>query len=540
VNLQIPTDIGAIHFIGIGGIGMSGMAEILHNMGYQITGSDMAENANIKRLAGMGVQISIPNDRRNICLNTAVVVKSTAVPLSNPEVIEAKLLGIPVVRRSFMLKELTRLKPTIAIAGTHGKTTTTSLVAHILHHTGEDPTIINGGIINSIASNARLGGGKWLVAEADESDGTFVDILATAGVITNIDKEHLDYWGNFENLKNAFLNFVQNLPFYGFAVCCLDNANMASMLENISDTKIFTYGCENQEADFLATDFNFARIDGNENESINENKNEEANKTAGGLNNMALNNRASVTHIADVAYNIRVKANIAKKLNIEEIIEDVRLPIYGFHNILNSMAAIITCLQIGINIEEIKAALRSFEGVKRRFTKMGEFKIGQSKNGESKKGESMNFEVIDDYAHHPAEIVKTLEAARQKMDASNLAEVAGSSSKIIAVMQPHRYSRLENLFAEFLQAFQMADKIFITPIYAAGEKPVAGLTNDYFASQLRKSGHDAESVENLADLKNLLEKMQENTNINSKEQKGIMLFMGAGDITKWASDIVNV
>lgn len=455
----LPLNIGTVHFIGIGGIGMSGIAEVLHTLGYTVQGSDMAANANVERLRGMGITIHIGHAATHLG-DSQVVVVSTAVKADNPEVVAARQKLIPVVRRAEMLGELMRLKWSIAVGGTHGKTTTTSIVAAMLDTAGLDPTVINGGIINAWGTNARLGKGDWMVAEADESDGTFLKLPATIAVVTNIDPEHLDHYGSFDNLRNAFDAFVENIPFYGFAALCLDHAEVQAMIPRVSDRRLITYGLSPQ-ADVRAVNLE---------------------PTTDGTG-------------FDVVMTDR-------KTGDERSIEGLLLPMVGQHNVQNALAAIAIAFEMGIDDDVISRALANFEGVKRRFTKTGEVD---------------GITIIDDYGHHPVEISAVLLAARQ-----------AAKGQVIAVVQPHRYSRLKDLFEDFCTCFNNADAVFVADVYAAGEAPLDGIHRDSFVDGLRHHGHrnvePLESPEALA------------ASINEIARPGdLVVCLGAGNISAWAN-----
>jgi UDP-N-acetylmuramate--alanine ligase len=455
-------DVGVIHFIGIGGIGMSGIAEILHNQGYKVQGSDLSESANVERLRAKGMEIFIGQREENIA-NADVIVKSTAVKEDNPEIIAARTQRIPVVKRSEMLAEVMRLKMCVAIAGTHGKTTTTSLTATLLEAGGLEPTIINGGIINKLGTNAKVGKGDWLVVEADESDGTFTRLPISVGVITNIDPEHLDYYGDFETLKGAFAQFLDNLPFYGFAALCIDHPEVQKLASTVKDRRILTYGTSPQ-ADIRAD------------------------------------------NIRGDAEGQRFDLRIFKPVDEEEQIwHDVSLPMHGRHNLLNALAAIAVAEDLGMPVSAIKSALAEFEGVKRRFTPVDEV------NG---------VRIIDDYAHHPVEIKATLSSARQAVEATG--------GKVIAIAQPHRYSRVESLFDDFCTCFNQADKVFITPIFEAGEKPIKGISQESLVEGIRAAGHrEVHAVDAPEGLPHAIEK--------HAEAGDIVVCMGAGSISNWAN-----
>ena len=455
---SLPLTIGTIHFVGIGGIGMSGIAEILHNLGYKVQGSDIAESANVKRLRNLGMEIHIGHVAENLG-ESRVVVISSAVKSDNPEVVSARARLIPVVRRAEMLAELMRLKWAIAIGGTHGKTTTTSLIAAMLEAASMDPTVINGGIINAYGTNARLGTGEWVVAEADESDGTFMKLPATIAVVTNIDPEHLDFYGTFDKVRDAFRVFVENIPFYGFAALCSDHPEVQALIPRVPDRKIITYGL-NPQADVRAT-------------------------------NVSIGPDGAVFDII-----ITDRANGATRT-----IEQIHLPMYGQHNVQNSLAAVVVANQLGLSNDIVRKALAGFSGVKRRFTRTGEG------NGVT---------VIDDYGHHPVEIAAVLRAAR-----------SASRGSVIAVVQPHRYSRLQSLFEEFCTCFNDADSVVVADVYAAGEKPIDGVSRDALVRGLLERGHrhvaPLPSPEALPDL------------IHGLAKPGDMVVcLGAGNITTWA------
>jgi UDP-N-acetylmuramate--alanine ligase len=456
--MKLPRDIGPIHFVGIGGIGMSGIAEVLANLNYKVTGSDVAESANVKRLREKGIAVVVGHDAKNVD-NAAVVVVSSAIKRDNPELVAARAKRLPVVRRAEMLAELMRLKSAVAIAGTHGKTTTTSMVAALLDAGGLDPTVINGGIINAYGTNARLGEGDWMVVEADESDGTFLKLPADIAVVTNVDPEHLDHFQTFEAVKAAFQDFVENVPFYGFAVMCTDHPEVQTLVGRIEDRRIITYG-ENPQADVRLVD-------------------------------LAHENGAST-------FGVVVRGRDG---NGAHVISDLTLPMPGRHNALNATAAITVARELGVSDARIRKALASFGGVKRRFTRTGEW------NG---------VVIIDDYGHHPVEIAAVLRAARES-----------TAGRVIAVMQPHRYTRLSQLFEQFCTCFNDADTVIVADIYAAGEAPIAGADRDNLVQGMRARGHrnvmPLESPEKLALL------------IKGIAQPGDMVVcLGAGSITQWA------
>jgi UDP-N-acetylmuramate--alanine ligase len=453
----LPLDIGLIHFVGIGGIGMSGIAEILHNLGYKVQGSDQADGANVQRLRKLGIEIHVGHKAENLGAAEVVVV-STAVKAENPEVRAARERLVPVVRRAEMLAELMRLKWAIAIAGTHGKTTTTGLVAGMLEAAGMDPTIINGGILNAYGTNARLGAGDWMVVEADESDGTFVKLPATIAVVTNIDPEHLDYWGSFENAKKGYQTFVSNLPFYGFAALCVDHPEVQALIAATQDRKILAYGFSPQ-ADVRGTN---VRLD-----------------ASGGHYDVVLSGRAGP----------------------ERALKNLHLPLVGKHNVENSLAAVAVAIEMGIDEATIRKALAGIKGVKRRFTKTG---MGAG------------ISVIDDYGHHPVEIAAVLKAAR-----------SATSAGVVAVVQPHRYTRLANLFEEFCTCFNDADAVIVADVYAAGEAPIAGASKQSLVEGLRGHGHrKAVALETPQALAR--------TVLEIAKPGDMVVCLGAGTITQWA------
>jgi UDP-N-acetylmuramate--alanine ligase len=457
--MKLPKAIGLVHFIGIGGIGMSGIAEVLHNLGYRVQGSDQAESANVQRLRDKGIEVHIGHKAENLG-DAEVVVVSTAIKKSNPELIAAREKLLPVVRRAEMLAELMRFRNAIAIGGTHGKTTTTSLVAALLEAGGLDPTVINGGIINAYGTNARMGAGEWMVVEADESDGTFLKLPADVAVVTNIDPEHLDFYGNFDAVRAAFRQFVENVPFYGFGVMCLDHPEVQALVGRIEDRKVITYG-ENPQADVR---FMNVRIDG-------------------------------TRSLFDVEIRRRRTGKVIQ-------LKDLVMPMPGRHNISNATAAVAVANRLGISNDDIARGLASFGGVKRRFTLTGEW------NG---------VKIFDDYGHHPVEIKAVLKAARE-----------ACKGRIIAVHQPHRYTRLSSLFEEFAACFNDADSIFLAPVYSAGEEPIEGADSEALVSRIKAGGHrDARylpSPEHLAPM------------VAEIARPGdFVVLLGAGSITYWAA-----
>lgn len=458
----VPNDIGTIHFVGIGGIGMSGIAEVMHNLGYTVQGSDMADSYVIDGLRKLGIKVMIGHSADNLG-DAAVVVTSTAVKAGNPERDAALERRIPLVRRAEMLAELMRLKNTVAVAGTHGKTTTTSLIAAMLDHGGIDPTVINGGIINSYGSNARLGASDWMVVEADESDGSFLRLDGTIAVVTNIDPEHLDHYGGFDAIKDAFVEFVENVPFYGAAIMCLDHPEVQAILPKIRDRRIITYGFSAQ-----------ADIRG-----------ENVTPFPGG-------NR----------FDVVVRARDGS----QRTIAGIELPMPGRHNVQNALAAIAVGLEMGMGDEAVAHGFDKFGGVKRRFTKVGEVD---------------GVTIIDDYGHHPVEIRAVLSAARE-----------GAQGRVIAVAQPHRFTRLRDHMDDFQQAFNDADMVFISPVYAAGEAPIEGVDSDALVTGIKARGHrSAATISDAADLASKL--------AGIVQDKDMVVCLGAGDITKWAAGLAD-
>ncbi len=456
--MKMPQTIGLVHFIGIGGIGMSGIAEVLHNLGYPVQGSDQSESANVQRLREKGIPVHIGHTAANLG-EAEVVVVSTAIRKSNPELMAARERLLPVVRRAEMLAELMRFRNAIAIGGTHGKTTTTSMVATLLDAGGLDPTVINGGIINAYGTNARMGAGEWMVVEADESDGTFLKLPADIAVVTNIDPEHLDHYGNFDAVRLAFRQFVDNVPFYGFGVMCLDHPEVQALVSRIEDRRVITYG-ENPQADVR---FSNHRMDG-------------------------------PSSVFDVEIRKRKSGEVI-------LIEGLRLPMPGRHNVSNATAAITVAHELGLSADQIRTGLSQFGGVKRRFTLTGHW------NG---------VDIYDDYGHHPVEIKAVLGAARD-----------ACQGRVIAIAQPHRYTRLASLFDEFSSCFNEADTVMIAPVYTAGEDPIEGVTSEALVARLKTGGHrDARYIESPAAIAPL---------IASIARPGdYVVFLGAGNITQWA------
>ena len=456
--MKLPPKLGPIHFIGIGGIGMSGIAEVMHNLGYTVQGSDAADNYNVRRLNAKGIRTFIGHRAENID-GAEIVVVSTAIKRDNPELVSAREKRLPVVRRAEMLAELMRFKSCVAIAGTHGKTTTTSLVATLLDAGGLDPTVINGGIINAYGTNARMGEGQWMVVEADESDGTFLKLPADVAVVTNIDPEHLDHFGSFDAIKDAFRAFIDNIPFYGFAVMCIDHPTVQDLVGRIEDRRIITYG-ENPQADVRLIDV----------------------EQGGGRTRFRV-------LIRDRRPGFRAE------------IENLVLPMPGKHNALNATAAIAVAYELGVEAEAIRRALASFGGVKRRFTRTGEW------NGVT---------VFDDYGHHPVEIAAVLKAAR-----------ASTEGQVIAVVQPHRYTRLSSLFDQFCTCFNDADAVVVAPVYPAGEQAMPGADRDPLLQGLKARGHrNAMPLEPPEDLAALIKGLA--------SPGDYVICLGAGNITQWA------
>ena len=454
---KLPLDVGPIHFVGIGGIGMSGIAEVLLSHGYTVQGSDLKETPITKRLTELGAMVFVGQRAENIA-DAAVIVISSAIKPGNPELDEARLRGLPIVRRAEMLAELMRLKSNIAVAGTHGKTTTTTMVAALLDGGNFNPTVVNGGIIHAYGSNARVGDGEWMVVEADESDGTFNRLPATIAIVTNIDPEHMEHWGTEENLHRGFYDFVSNIPFYGVAVCCTDDSDVQALVGKITDRRVVTYGF-NAQADVRAINLTYSK--------------------------------------GQAHFDVALQSE-------DMVIEGCVLPMPGDHNVSNALSAIAVARHLGMKREEIRAALASFGGVNRRFTRVGEV------NGVT---------IIDDYGHHPTEIAAVLKAARQACD-----------GRIIAVHQPHRYSRLHHHFEDFCSCFNDADVVAIAEVFSAGEAVIEGATRDDLVAGLIRGGHrHARAITDEDDLVRLV-----------KEQaKGgdMVVCLGAGSISTWANSM---
>jgi UDP-N-acetylmuramate--alanine ligase len=456
--MRLPREIGPIHFVGIGGIGMSGIAEVLCNLGYTVQGSDASEGANVVRLREKGIKVTVGHKAENVT-GADVLVVSTAIKRDNPELMAARAQRIPVVRRAEMLAELMRLKSCVAIAGTHGKTTTTSMVAALLDAGDFDPTVINGGNINAYGTTARLGDGEWMVVEADESDGTFLKLPTDVAIVTNVDPEHLDHFKTFDAVQDAFRLFVENVPFYGFAVMCTDHPVVQTMVGKIEDRRIITYG-QNPQADARLVDLQAAN--------------------GGSQFRVVFRNRKT-----DAAHEI----------------SDLVLPMPGRHNALNATAAVAVAHELGIPDATIRTALAGFGGVKRRFTRTGEW------NGVT---------IIDDYGHHPVEIAAVLRAARES-----------TRGKVIAVVQPHRYTRLQSLFEEFCTCFNDADTVIVADVYPAGEAPIPGIDRDHFVLGLRAHGHrEVIPLQESAALAGVV--------AGIAKSGDYVVCLGAGNITQWA------
>jgi UDP-N-acetylmuramate--alanine ligase len=458
----VGTDIGTIHFVGIGGIGMSGIAEVMHNMGYAVQGSDIAEGAVVERLRARGIAVAIGQRGENVA-DAAVVVTSTAVKRDNPEVVAALGARVPVVRRAEMLAELMRLKNTVAVAGTHGKTTTTSMIAALLDASGVDPTVINGGIINSYGSNARLGDSEWMVVEADESDGSFLRLDGTIAVVTNIDPEHLDHYGSFDAVKAAFVEFIENVPFYGAAVLCIDHPQVQAVIAKVRDRRVVTYGFSAQ-----------ADVRGE--------------------------------HVTPIPGGNRFDVAVRARDGVFRRIERVELPMPGRHNVQNALAAVAVAVEMGCADDAIRTGFARFGGVKRRFTKVGEVD---------------GVPIIDDYGHHPVEIRAVLAAARE-----------GVENRVIAVVQPHRFTRLRDLMDEFQGAFNDADVVYAAPVYPAGEAPIEGVDAAALVAGITERGHRAAFT--IAGPDELAE-----TLAMELRSGDMVVCLGAGDITRWAAGLAD-
>jgi UDP-N-acetylmuramate--alanine ligase len=457
--MKMPQNIGLVHFVGIGGIGMSGIAEVLYNLGYKVQGSDQADNANVQRLKAKGIKVFVGHSADNLG-DAEVLVVSTAIKRDNPELVAAREKLLPIVRRAEMLAEIMRFRNAVAIGGTHGKTTTTSMVATLLESGGLDPTVINGGIINAYGTNARMGEGEWMVVEADESDGTFLKLPADIAVVTNIDPEHLDHYGSFDKVREAFRQFVENVPFYGFGVACIDHPEVQALVSRIVDRRIVTYG-ENPQADVR---FSNLHMDG-------------------------------ATSVFDVTIRDRKSDTVTE-------IRELRLPMPGHHNVSNATAAIAVAHELGMDAEAIKRGLMSFGGVKRRFTPTGTW------NG---------VHIFDDYGHHPVEIKAVLHAAR----------AAAGEGQVIAIMQPHRYTRLHDLFDDFAACFNEAETVLVAPVYAAGEQPIDGVGAAELVGRMKAGGHrDARLIAGPEEIAPIIREIA--------KPGDFVVFLGAGNITQWA------
>jgi UDP-N-acetylmuramate--alanine ligase len=458
----VGTDIGTIHFVGIGGIGMSGIAEVMHILGYKVQGSDAAESYVVEGLRKRGIPVTIGQSADNLG-DAAVVVTSTAIRKDNPEVVAAYERRIPVVRRAEMLAELMRLKSTVAVAGTHGKTTTTSMIAAMLDAGGIDPTVINGGIINAYGSNARLGKSDWMVVEADESDGSFLRLDGTIAVVTNIDPEHLDHYGGFDSVKDAFVAFIENVPFYGAALLCVDHPEVQSIIPRLRDRRVVTYGFAAQ-----------ADVRGD--------------------------------NVVPFPGGNRFDVSLRDRTGEVRTITGIELPMPGRHNVQNALAAIGVAAELGMADEVIAHGFDKFHGVKRRFTKVGEVD---------------GVTIIDDYGHHPVEIKAVLSAARE-----------GATGRVIAVVQPHRYTRLHDLMADFQVAFNDADIVLVAPVYAAGEQPIEGTDSEALVEGMKERGHlGAATVADAAEVCRQLKDLA--------APGDMVICLGAGDITKWAAGLAD-
>ena len=451
-------DIGLIHFVGIGGIGMSAIAEVLHNRGFRVQGSDMNEGANVQRLREKGIEVFVPHDGEHVA-RSEVLVLSTAIKGDNPEVVAARAARIPIVKRAEMLAEVMRASRGIAVGGTHGKTTTTSMVGTLLEEAGLDPTIVNGGIINHLGTNVRMGDGEWTVVEADESDGSFLKLPAEIAMVTNIDPEHLDHYNTFDNAKKAFRQFVEQIPFYGFGVMCIDHGDVQAVRALIGDRRIVTYG-RNPQADAR-----YRRVE---------------------PNGPASTFDVELRHI---------------RTGEQTVLERLELPMPGVHNVANATAAIAVAHHLGVSDEAIRSGLAKFSGVKRRFTHTGSW------NG---------VDVYDDYGHHPVEIAAVLRAAR---DSTN--------GRVIAIKQPHRFTRLRDLFDDFAASFNNADTVLVAPVYQAGEQPIEGVDHHELVARLQSAGHrDARAIETPGEIEPVVREIA--------KPGDLVIFLGAGDITQWA------
>jgi UDP-N-acetylmuramate--alanine ligase len=453
----VPFDIGPVHFVGIGGIGMSGIAEIMLRIGYAVQGSDAKASANTERLEKLGAKVFIGHDAAHV-EGASAIVYSTAVKADNPEIAAGRERRLPLVRRAEMLAELMRLQFSVAVGGTHGKTTTTSMVACLLDAGGLDPTVVNGGIINAYGTNAKVGAGDWIVVEADESDGTFLKLRSTVAIVTNIDAEHLDHYGDFDAVKKAFRDFVENIPFYGFAALCIDHAEVQALASRVENRRLVTYGFNPQ-----------AEVRGH---------------------SLSMGPEGA-------RFSVVIQPVEGDFISLD----DLRLPMAGEHNVLNALAAIAVARELGVPLSDIRKGLAAFGGVRRRFTTTG------VANG---------VRIVDDYGHHPVEIASVLKAAR-----------AVTEGRVIAVVQPHRFTRLRDLFDEFCHAFNDADVVIVADVYAAGETPIPDIDRDALVEGLRRYGHRRVlALDNPAELPGI---------IRDEARPGdLVVLLGAGDITGWA------
>ena len=452
----VPFALGPVHFVGIGGIGMSGIAEIMLKIGYAVQGSDAKSSANTERLEKLGATIFIGHDAAHVTEGVSALVYSTAVTATNPELVAARARRIPLVRRAEMLAELMRLQFSVAVGGTHGKTTTTSMVACLLDAGNLDPTVVNGGIINAYGTNAKVGDGDWIVVEADESDGSFLRLKSTVAIVTNIDPEHLDHYGDFDAVRKAFVDFVENIPFYGFAAVCLDHPEVQRLVATIDNRRMVTYG----------------------------------------LNPQAMVRAENCDMAADgCRFDVVIQNGETTR------IDGLHLPMAGWHNVSNALAAIAVARELGVTDEDIRSGLAGFGGVKRRFTTTGVV------NG---------VRIVDDYGHHPVEIAAVLKAARQVTE-----------GRVIAVMQPHRFTRLRDLMEEFSTSFSDADVVIVADVYPAGEAPIEGVDKDALVDGVRRYGHrHVSALQTLADLPAV---------VAAEAKPGdVVVLLGAGDITSWA------
>ena len=458
----VPFDLGPVHFVGVGGIGMSGIAEIMLKIGYSVQGSDAKASANTERLEKLGAKIFIGHDAAHVSEGVSAVVYSTAVKASNPEMMTARERRIPLVRRAEMLAELMRLQFSIAVGGTHGKTTTTSMVAALLDAAGFDPTVVNGGIINAYGTNAKVGDGDWIVVEADESDGSFLRLKSTVAIVTNIDPEHLDHYGDFDAVRKAFVDFVENIPFYGFAAVCLDHPEVQRLVASIDNRRLVTYG----------------------------------------LNPQAMVRAENCKMGPDgCRFDVVIQGRGMAALDEPIRIEGLHLPMAGWHNVSNALAAIAVARELDVSDEAIKTGLAGFGGVKRRFTTTGVVK---------------GVRIVDDYGHHPVEIAAVLKAARQVTE-----------GKVVAVMQPHRYTRLRDLMEEFSTSFSDADTVLIADVYPAGEAPIEGVDKNALVDGVRRYGHrQVSALDSVTALPRIV--------AEATSSGDVVVLLGAGDITSWA------